>query len=85
VGQHIVFNVAGQVSHIASMSDPAFDLQINALAHTILLEACRERAPDATIVYASTRQIYGKPEYQPVDERHPIAPVDANGINKMAG
>ncbi len=84
-GQHIVFNVAGQVSHIDSMSDPAFDLQINTLAHAILLEACRERAPDATIVYASTRQIYGKPEYLPVDERHPIAPVDANGINKMAG
>jgi UDP-glucose 4-epimerase len=85
VGQQIIFNVAGQVSHIDSMRDPAADLQINTLSQAILLEACRERAPFATIVYASTRQIYGKPKYLPVDERHPINPVDANGINKMAG
>jgi nucleoside-diphosphate-sugar epimerase len=84
-GQQIIFNVAGQVSHIDSMKDPATDLQINTLAQVVLLEACRECAPEATIVYASTRQIYGKPDYLPVDEIHPIRPVDANGINKSAG
>ena len=84
-GQQIIFNVAGQVSHVDSMKDPVADLQVNTLAQVVLLEACREFAPEATIVYASTRQIYGKPEYLPVDERHPICPVDANGINKMAG
>jgi len=84
-GQQIIFNVAGQVSHIDSMKDPATDLQINTLAQVVLLEACRECAPRATIVYASTRQIYGRPDYLPVDEGHPIRPVDANGINKSAG
>jgi UDP-glucose 4-epimerase len=37
------------------------------------------------VVFASTRQIYGKPDYLPVDERHPLRPVDVNGINKLAG
>ena len=84
-GQDVIFNIAGQVSHIDSMRDPVTDLQFNTLGHVIFLEACREYAPEATIVYASTRQIYGRPKYLPVDEQHPICPVDANGINKMAG
>jgi UDP-glucose 4-epimerase len=50
-----------------------------------LLEACRAICPGATIVFASTRQIYGRPLYLPVDEKHPLHPVDVNGINKMAG
>jgi UDP-glucose 4-epimerase len=83
-GQQVVFNVAGQVSHLDSMTHPVADVELNAVASAVLLELCRELAPDATIVYASTRQIYGRPEYLPVDERHPLRPVDINGINKMA-
>ena len=37
------------------------------------------------MVFASTRQLYGRPRYLPVDEEHPLAPVDVNGINKLAG
>jgi len=80
-----LFNLAGQTSHLDSMTDPVTDLEINCLAQLTLLEACRAVCPDATIVFASTRQIYGRPEYLPVDERHPIHPVDVNGVNKMAG
>ena len=36
-------------------------------------------------MFASTRQLYGRPDYLPVDEKHPIRPVDVNGINKLAG
>jgi nucleoside-diphosphate-sugar epimerase len=50
-----------------------------------LLEACRAVNPSIAIVHAGTRQIYGRPEYLPVDERHPLRPVDVNGVNKMAG
>lgn len=84
-GQDIIFNLAGQVSHTDSMIDPYTDLEINARSQLSLLEACRHGNPDAKIVFASTRQIYGRPEYLPVDERHPLNPADVNGINKLAG
>lgn len=81
----VIFNLAGQTSHLDSMTDPQTDLDINAGAQLSILEACRAENPDATIVFASTRQIYGKPDYLPVDEKHPIRPVDINGIHKWAG
>jgi UDP-glucose 4-epimerase len=84
-GQDYIFNLAGQVSHTDSMNDPYTDLEINARSQLSLLEACRHRNPHAKIIFASTRQLYGKPDYLPVDERHPQRPVDVNGINKMAG
>jgi len=80
-----LFNLAGQTSHLDSMTDPQTDLEINATAQLSILEACREANPDIKIVFASTRQLYGKPDYLPVDEKHPIRPVDVNGINKLAG
>jgi nucleoside-diphosphate-sugar epimerase len=80
-----LFNLAGQTSHIDSMTDPFTDLEINIRAQLSILEACRHYNSDIKIVFASTRQIYGKPAYLPVDEKHPLSPVDANGINKMAG
>jgi UDP-glucose 4-epimerase len=82
--REVIFNLAGQVSHLDSMTDPLTDLQANVSGQIILLEACRHHAPQARIVFASTRQIYGRPAYWPVDERHPLQPVDVNGINKMA-
>ncbi len=84
-GQDYLFNLAGQTSHLDSMHDPYTDLEINCRAQMSILEACRKHNPDIKVVFASTRQIYGKPEYLPVDEKHRIHPVDVNGINKMAG
>ena len=84
-GQDYLFNLAGQTSHLDSMEDPFTDLDINAKAQLSILEACRKHNPKVRIVFASTRQIYGKPKYLPVDEEHPLAPVDINGVNKMAG
>lgn len=84
-GMDFLFNLAGQTSHMDSMSDPQTDLDINSTAQLSILEACRKSNPDIKIVFASTRQLYGKPEYLPVDEKHPINPVDVNGINKLAG
>jgi nucleoside-diphosphate-sugar epimerase len=80
-----IFNLAGQTSHMDSMADPFTDLEINTTAQLALLETCRAHNPDTKIVFASTRQIYGRPLYLPVDEKHPIKPVDVNGINKTAG
>jgi UDP-glucose 4-epimerase len=83
--QEILFNLAGQTSHLDSMRDPYTDLEINCRSQLSILEACRMHNPDVKIVFASTRQIYGRPQYLPVDERHPLAPIDVNGINKTAG
>ncbi|HEX9488754.1 MAG TPA: NAD-dependent epimerase/dehydratase family protein [Stellaceae bacterium] len=80
-----LFNLAGQTSHVDSMADPETDLAINCRAQLTLLEACRQVCPGVRVVYASTRQIYGRPRYLPVDEKHPLRPVDVNGVNKMAG
>jgi len=84
-GQDYLFNLAGQTSHMDSMQDPHTDLEINAKAQLFILEACRKYNPDIKIIFASTRQIYGKPDYLPIDERHPLRPVDVNGIHKLAG
>ena len=84
-GQHYLFNLAGQVSHIDSMRDPFTDLEINCRSQLSILESCRYNNPDVKVVFASTRQIYGMPDYLPVDERHLVHPTDVNGINKMAG
>jgi UDP-glucose 4-epimerase len=84
-GRDLLFNLAGQNSHLDSMRDPYTDLDINCRAQLSILEACRKQNPRIKIIYASTRQIFGKPDYLPVDERHLLRPTDVNGINKMAG
>ena len=84
-GQEYLFNLAGQTCHLDSIRDPLTDLEINCRAQLSILEACRRRNPDIKIVFTSTRQIYGTPRYLPVDEQHPLAPIDVNGINKLAG
>jgi UDP-glucose 4-epimerase len=84
-GKDYLFNLAGQTSHTDSMNDPYTDLEINCRAQLSILETCRNYNPSIKIVFASTRQIYGVPDYLPVDERHLLHPTDVNGINKMAG
>jgi UDP-glucose 4-epimerase len=83
--REVIFNLAGQVSHIDSMLDPYTDLEINCRSQLTLLEACRRNNPAAKVVFAGTRQVYGKPDHLPVDETHLVRPTDINGINKAAG
>lgn len=80
-----LFNLAGQTSHLDSMLNPMPDLEINCQAQLSILETCRAYNQKIKIVFASTRQIYGRPDHLPVGESHPLNPVDVNGINKMAG
>jgi len=83
--REVIFTLAGQVSHIDSLRDPFTDLEINCRSQLTILEACRRNNPRAKVVYAGTRQVYGRPDYLPVDERHLVRPTDVNGINKVAG
>ena len=84
-GREVIFNLAGQVSHIDSMEDPHTDLEINCRAQLSMLEVCRKHNPDVRVVYAGTRQVYGRPDRLPVDESHLVRPADINGVNKAAG
>ena len=84
-GQDVIFNLAGQVSHVDSMNDPYTDLEINCRSQLSLLEACRKQNPAVKVVFAGTRQVYGHPDSLPVTEDHLVRPVDINGINKAAG
>lgn len=84
-GKEYFFNLAGQTSHLGSMADPQTDLAVNATAQLSMLEVCRRVNPRIKIVFSSTRQVYGRPDYLPVNESHPIRPPDVNGINKFAG
>ena len=81
----VIFNLAGQVSHIDSMRDPYLDLEVNCRSQLTLLEACRYHNPHVKVVFAGTRQVYGRPDSLPVDETHLVRPTDVNGINKVAG
>jgi UDP-glucose 4-epimerase len=81
----VIFNLAGQVSHIDSMQDPYTDLEINCRSQLSLLEACRRNNPTVKVVFAGTRQVYGRPDSLPVSEAHLVRPTDVNGINKAAG
>ncbi len=84
-GRDVIFNLAGQVSHIDSMRDPYTDLEINCRSQLTMLEACRQHNPGVKVVFAGTRQVYGRPDSLPVDETHLVRPTDVNGINKAAG
>ncbi len=84
-GRDYLFNLAGQVSHIDSMRDPFTDLDINGRSQLSILESCRHNNRKVKLVFAGSRQVYGRPQYLPVDEAHPVRPVDVNGINKVAG
>jgi len=81
----VIFNLAGQVSHIDSMRDPYTDLDVNCRSQLTILEACRNHNAAVKVVYAGTRQVYGKPDSLPVRESHLVRPTDVNGINKAAG
>jgi UDP-glucose 4-epimerase len=83
--REVIFNLAGQVSHIDSLRDPHTDLDINCRSQLTLLEACRHNNARAKVVYAGTRQVYGRPDFLPVSEQHLVRPTDVNGINKVAG
>ena len=80
----VIFNLAGEVSHVHSMLFPERDAALNSTAQLRFVQECARAAPGVRLVYAGTRQVYGKPLYLPVDEKHPVRPVDINGIHKYA-
>jgi UDP-glucose 4-epimerase len=84
-GTQFIFNLAGHVSHFESMQEPFADLQMNTIGPLTVLEACKHENREARVIYAGTRQAYGRPASLPLEETQLLKPVDVNGVNKMAG
>ncbi len=84
-GSDYIFSLAGQVSYVDSNTDPMLDLDINCKGHLQLLEACRQANSRARVLFASSRFVYGKIDYNPVDENHPFNCLSIYGIHKLAG
>jgi UDP-glucose 4-epimerase len=83
-GQQYIFNLAGQSGHVQSMEDPQTDLRINTEGALTVLEACRHHNRQAKVLYASTRNVYGRPTTLPVTEDSPVAPIDNNAVANLA-
>lgn len=82
--QQVVFNLAGKSGAADSNKTPLNDLDINCRGHLTILEACRSFNPGVAIVFPSSRLVYGKPRYLPVDEAHPVAPESIYAAHKLA-
>jgi UDP-glucose 4-epimerase len=82
--QEIIFNLAGKSGAADSNKAPSIDLDINCRGHLILLDACRRVNPTMTVIFPSSRLVYGKPSYLPVDERHPLKPESIYATHKLA-
>ena len=82
--QEVIFNLAGKSGAVDSNKTPLNDLDINCRGHLTLLEACRSFNPGVTIVFPSSRLVYGKPQYLPVDENHQLAPESIYAAHKLA-
>lgn len=83
-GQDIIFNLAGQVSHNDSLDNPYIDADINYIGHLNVLECLKKYNRDAVILHAGSRLQFGKIEYNPVDENHPLNPRTPYALNKTA-
>lgn len=84
-GKDIIYNFAAQVSYIDSKEQPFLDLDINGKGHLTVLEAVRTHAPEAKVVFSSSRMVYGKILTVPVNESHPTEPLSLYGIHKLLG
>jgi UDP-glucose 4-epimerase len=79
------------VCHLGAVGDvylalekPYLAASVNATGTTNVLEACL-RNDVSKMVYASTWEVYGKPDYQPLDEKHPCRPDHPYNVTKLAG
>ena len=55
----LVIHTAAQPSHDWAAKDPIMDFTVNANGTSVMLEATRQYAPDATFIFTSTNKVYG--------------------------
>jgi GDP-4-dehydro-6-deoxy-D-mannose reductase len=84
VSPPVVFHLAALASVGRSWAAPAETLTANVAMTANLLEAVRREAPRATVVLASSSEVYGLPEYLPVDEDAKLRPQNPYAVSKAA-
>jgi nucleoside-diphosphate-sugar epimerase len=82
-GQDVLFDLAGKSGAADSNNSPLMDLDVNCRGHLTILEACRRVNPMVSLVFPSSRLVYGKSQYLPVDEQHPLAPESIYAAHKL--
>jgi UDP-glucose 4-epimerase len=82
IGPDAVVHCAAQVSVSTSVTDPRDDLDRNVTGTVNLLLASAQAGVRA-IVYAASAAVYGVPQYLPIDEKHPTAPLSPYGLSKL--
>jgi UDP-glucose 4-epimerase len=82
-GSEFVFNLAGKAGPAASNAAPFEDLDVNGRGQLVLLEACRRLAPQAVIVFSSSRLVYAPTQRLPVDESAELGPLSIYGVHKL--
>ena len=80
-GIDLVMHFASFTNSNETYRNPLKDFQVNVSGTLLLLEAMRKNNINK-IVFASTGKVYGKPQYTPIDERHPINPLDPYSAGK---
>jgi UDP-glucose 4-epimerase len=82
-GQDYVFHLAGQVSHLMSLTDPFLDIEYNIKGTAVLMEAIRRQNPRGKVVFTGTRGQYGPATRLPVSEDAPTNPKAIYEISNL--
>lgn len=80
----VVFHLAALSSVARSWEDPAATLAENTSSTLGVLEAVRTEAPHATVLLASSGEVYGSPASLPVDESAPLRPQSPYAVAKAS-
>lgn len=80
----LIFHVAANANGSLSVSDPRFDFETNAVGTFNVLEKALQ-AQAKKVVYVSSASVYGRPQYFPIDEKHPTKPFIPYGASKLVG
>ena len=80
----VVNHHAAQIDLRASVSDPAFDADVNIKGSLNVLEASVKSGVNRFIFASTGGAMYGEQDYFPADENHPIHPESPYGINKLS-
>ena len=81
----IVIHHAAQINVRTSVEKPVYDGNINVLGTLNILEKMRKYDVKKIIFASSGGAVYGEPQYMPVDEKHPVAPMSPYGLSKFCG
>lgn len=79
----IICHLAAQSSGGVSYRHPMLTYRINVMGTLNVLDAARNTGKDTTVFIPSSSDVYGAPQYLPIDEKHPLHPINPYSSSKM--